>query len=168
MPRNKVLEKATVSMPSGRNAFDLSQVRNFTSLAGKIELAYCQPFIAGTKGKISRKCFTRTADVVSPAFHRVTEHFDFFVVPIHSLWRQWENWKLNINDLQDTFSVPFNASSGPTGAPDMSLPVNCPRMDFAQLLVNIGYTSAATFNVFTQNEKARLANDVLRLCDQLR
>lgn len=168
MPRNKVLEKAKVSVPSGRNAFDLSQVRNFTSLAGKIELAYCQPFIAGTKGKISRKCFTRTADVVSPAFHRVTEHYDFFVVPIHSLWRQWENWKLNINDLQDTFSVPFDSSVGPVGAPNMNLPANCPRMDFAQLLVNMGYLSSSTFNVFTQDEKARLANDVLRLCDQLR
>lgn len=168
MPRNKVLERAKVTMPSGRNAFDLSQVRNFTSMAGKIELCYGQPVIAGTKGHISRKCFTRTAQVVSPAFHQVTEHFDFFLVPIHSLWRQWENWKLNINDLQDTFSVPFDSSVGPTGAPDMVLPTNAPRMDFAQLINNLGYTSGTTFSVFSQNEKARLANDVLRLLEQMR
>ena len=127
MPRNKVLEKAKVSFNGDRNALDLSQIRSFDALAGQLNIAYCQPFVAGTKGKINRKCFTRTASVVSPAFHSITEHFDFFVVPIHALWRYWENWKLQINDMQDTKLVDFN---GLNMAPDLSLPGSAPRVDF--------------------------------------
>lgn len=164
MPRNKVLEKAKVTMPSGRSAFDVSQIRSFDCNAGEINVAYCQPFVAGTKGKISRKCFTRTAQVVSPAFHSVTEHFDFFIVPIHSMWRYWENWKLNINDMQDTLTVQFN---GYNGAPDLTLPANCPRADFDGLVKR-------TFGLgqnFTTNADAESychkANNALRLLDQL-
>lgn len=153
-------------MPSGRNAFDLSQVRTFTSRAGLIDICYAQPFVAGTKGKLSRECFTRTAQVVSPAFHDVTEHYDFFIVPIHSLWRQWENWKLNINDLQDTFSVPYNSS---VGHPDLNLPENAPRLDFSELISRLGYMSPASqFNLYTVNQKCQRGNNLLRLCDQLR
>lgn len=163
MARNKVLERAKVTMPSGRSAFDLSQVRSYNALAGEIGIAYCQPMVAGTKGKISRKCFTRTAKVVSPAFHSVTEHFDFFIVPIHSLWRAWENWKLNINDMQDTNLVPFDSV---TTAPDLTLPTNAPRVDFNGIIPK-------AFGNFTQStaDAAKLycknANGALDLLDAL-
>lgn len=164
MPRNKVLEKAKVTMPSGRSPFDLSQIRSFDALAGEIGVCYCQPMVAGTKGKISRRCFTRTAEVVSPAFHSVTEHFDFFIVPIHSLWRSWENWKLNINDLQDTLTVPFN---GLNNAPDLTLPSYAPRMNFNNIIdrtFNIGQTFASSD---AAEAVAHRAHDALRLLDQL-
>lgn len=163
MPRNKILEKAKVSMPTGRNAFDLSQERSFTSLCGEIDVAYCQPFVAGTKGHISRKAFTRTAQVVSPAFHRVTEHFDFFVVPIHSLWRSWENWKVNINDQQDTNLVKWNSVGN---VPDLGLPANAPRMDFASINTKLGYLN--TLTVSNPQLRAHYANDVIRIMDWLR
>ena len=163
MARNKVLEKAKVTMPSGRNAADLSQEKTFSQLAGDLNVCYVQPCVAGTKGKISRSAFTRTADVVSPAFHRVTEHFDFFVVPIHALWRYWENWKVNINDMQDTNLVQFLDNSL---EPDLTLPTTCPRMDFSRLLARLNYTG----NFATQSaaqQAARLGNDVFRLAEQL-
>lgn len=159
MPRNKVLEKAKVSMPSGRNAVDLSQEKSFAQYAADLNVCYVQPAVAGTKGQISRKCFTRTADVISPAFHRVTEHFDFFVVPIHALWRAWENWKLNINDMQDTNLVEF-LSDG-TG-PDLSLSQYCPRMDFNNLAYKCGLKQSVSA------DNARKMNDMLRLVEQLR
>lgn len=164
MARNKVLERAKVTMPSGRNAVDLSQEKSFSQLAADLNVCYCQPFVAGSKGKINRSAFTRTADVVSPAFHRVTEHFDFFVVPIHSLWRYWENWKVNINDMQDTNLVQFidNALT-----PDLSLPSTTPRMDFSRLLLRLNYIGRYA-TVAEADRKARLANDVLRLGEQLR
>ena len=110
-------------MPSGRNAVDLSCEKSFAQYAADLNCCYVQPVVAGSSGYISRKCFTRTADVVSPAFHRVTEHFDFFIVPIHALWRYWEDWKVNMNDYQDTTLVPFNSDNI---SPDLSLPANCP------------------------------------------
>ena len=158
MPRNKVLEKAKVSMPSGRSAFDLSQESDFTALAGEIGIVYCQPMVAGTKGSINRECFTRTAQVVSPAFHRVTEHFDFFVVPIHALWRQWENWKLDMNDLQDTNSVPWDSNNM---RPDLSLPSNAPRANMSGMVEHLGYLTSPM-----STSKCRMANDVLRFYDE--
>ena len=146
-------------MPSGRNAADLSQEKSFAQYAADLNVCYVQAAVAGTRGQISRKCFTRTADVVSPAFHRVTEHFDFFVVPIHSLWRAWENWKLNINDMQDTNLVEF-LSDG-TG-PDLSLPQYCPRMDFNNLAYKCGLKQVVSA------DNARKMNDMLRLVEQLR
>lgn len=166
MPRNKVLEKAKVSFNGDRNALDLSQIRSFDALAGQLNIAYCQPFVAGTKGKITRKCFTRTASVVSPAFHSITEHFDFFVVPIHAIWRYWENWKLQINDLQDTKLVDFN---GLNMAPDLSLPGYVPRVDFNGIIPKTfgDYTSVTYSSDSAAAAQVGKINDALRLLDQL-
>lgn len=161
MPRNKVLERAKVTAPSGRNAFDLSNMLSATSLAGELNCVYAQPVIAGTKGKISRRCFTRTANVVSPAFHRVTEHFDFFIVPIHSLWRQWNDWKVNINDMKDTNLVPWNASAG---QPDLALPQNCPRLDFLNLVETAQFLNP---NAVNPASYVRQANDLLKLTEAM-
>lgn len=166
MPRNKVLEKAKVSFNGDRNAVDLSQIRSFDALAGQLNIAYCQPFVAGTKGKINRKCFTRTASVVSPAFHSITEHFDFFVVPIHALWRYWENWKLQINDMQDTKLVDFN---GLNMAPDLSLPGYVPRVDFNGIIPKTfgDYTSVTYSSDTAAAAQVGKINDALRLLDSL-
>lgn len=156
MARNKVLERAKVSMPSGRAPYDLSQEGSITSLCGVIDVPYWQPVVKGTKGSVNRSVIiTRTADVVSPAFHRVTEHFDFFLVPIHSLWRSWENWKLNINDLQDTNLVKWNDVQN---TPNLMLPTNCPRMDFMGFIPKLFGTTESAAN-------ARAMNDALRFAD---
>lgn len=130
MPRNKVLERAKVSAPSGRNEFDLSALRNFTALAGYENLVFAQPVIAGTHGRINRATFTRTSDVVSPAFPKVTQHLDFFIVNIKSLWSYWENFKLNINDLKSTQLVGFDTLGG---SPDLSLPAYAPTFNFGPI-----------------------------------
>lgn len=161
MSRNKVFERAKVTAPSGRNPFDVSQAIACTSLAGELNVVMAQPVIAGTKGKISRRCFTRTADVVSPAFHRVTEHFDFFMVPLHSMWRMWNDWKPNINDMKDTNLVPWDSSNG---VPVLSLPNNCPRLDFLNLVIEGHFRpSSGTPSA----NMARLSNDVLKLCESM-
>lgn len=130
MPRNKVLERAKVSAPTGRNEFDLSAIRNFTALAGYQNLVFAQPVVAGTHGRLNRATFTRTSDVVSPAFPKVTQHLDFFIVNIKSLWSYWENFKLNINDLKSTQLVGFDALGG---APDLSLPAYAPSFNFGPI-----------------------------------
>lgn len=157
MPRNKVLEKAKVTAPSGRNPFDRSQSIACHSLLGELNCVMAQPVIAGTKGKISRRCFSRTASVTVPSFHNVTEHFDFFMVPIHSLWRQWNDWKVNINDMKDTNLVPWNDN---TNEPNLGLPSNCPRLDFLDLIhtcLNIGNSSSVSV--------VRQANDMIKLSE---
>lgn len=159
MSKNKVLSKPNVTVGSSRNAVDLSENSSITSLLGELECVYVQPFVKGSTGSINRKCFTRTASVVSPAFHRVSEHFDFFMVPLHSLWRYWENWKLNLNDMQDTNLVPYG-----TNAPLLDLHTYVPRMDFANIVSRLGYWNGTTSQ---STNNLRKANDVLRFMDEM-
>lgn len=164
MPRNKVLEKAKANISASRSAFDCSHERSQTAIAGDIQVVYAQPFVKGTNGKINVDSFTRSAAVVAPAFHRVTEHIDFFKVPIHSLWRYWENWKLNINDMQDTNLVPWNSS---TDEVDLSIPSYAPRMNYHALTRSLYGSQSPSVLLDVQN-LCRKMNDVLRLCDELR
>lgn len=127
MARNKVLERAKVSAPVGRNEFDVSALRNFTAFAGYLNLVFAQPVIAGTHGRINRAVFTRTADVVSPAFPKVTQHLDFFIVPLRSIWSYFENFKLNINDLKSSSYVSFDSQAG---QPVLTVPSYMPTFDF--------------------------------------
>lgn len=161
MSRNKVLERAKVSIDSGRSPFDLSEESCITSLCGEINVPYIQPVVKGTKGTINRSVIiSRTADVVSPAFHRVTEHFDFFLVPIHALWRQWENWKLNINDLQDTNTVRWNDV---INTPNLNLPTYAPRLDYVHFISNFMGVDEGSFS--NTAAEVRAANDALRMAD---
>ena len=174
MARNKVLERAKVSAPVGRNEFDVSALRNFTAFAGYLNLVFAQPVIAGTHGRINRAVFTRTADVVSPAFPKVTQHLDFFIVPIRSVWSYFENFKLNINDLKSSSYVPFDSQSG---QPVLSVPSYMPTFDFG---IKVSGTSpnlvrsSAPERVFpvpqnpTQAEVENVCvhrNNMLRLCE---
>ena len=161
MPRNKVLERVKVTAPSGRNPFDDSNVISAHSLAGELNLVLAQPVIAGTKGKISRRCFSRTADLLVPSFHNVTEHFDFFMVPIHSLWRYWNDWKVNINDMKDTNLVPWNAN---LDEPNLGLPSNVPRLDYLDLVNTAKFIDSSATPSANQ---ARLANDCIKLSEAM-
>ena len=137
MARNKVLERAKVTPPTGRSEFDVSCIKNFTALAGYINLVFAQPVLSGTHGRINRSTFTRTADVVSPAFPKVTQHTDFFIVNIKSLWSYWENFKLNINDLKSSQLVQFDAQSV---SPVLTIPAYVPSFDFG-VTPNAGHTA---------------------------
>ena len=174
MPRNKVLERAKVSAPTGRNEFDLSRISNFTALAGYQQVVLAQPVPAGTHGRLNRTVFTRTADVVAPAFPQVTQHVDFFIVNLKSLWSYWENWKLNINDLKSSQLVAFDTQAG--SGPILNLTDYVPTFDFG---AKHGQTTVPVYapeRVFpdltgtpTQGQRDKLAtdrNNMIRLLDQ--
>lgn len=123
---NKVLQRPKVQENLNRNAFDRSFLRNKNQSAGMIVPVMAEPCIAGTKGVINRKVFTRSAQVVSPAFPVVDQCFDFFKVPIRYLMSSWNDWKLNINDIGS--SAILNSLS--TGKPDLSLNASLPYINF--------------------------------------
>lgn len=172
MSRNKVLERAKVTPPTGRSEFDVSCIKNFTALAGYINLVFAQPVLSGTHGRINRSTFTRTADVVSPAFPKVTQHTDFFIVNIKSLWSYWENFKLNINDLKSSQLVQFDAQSV---SPVLTIPAYVPSFDFG-VTPNAGHTAwvcapekvfpdPTTVSASTLARVSAQRNDMIRLCE---
>lgn len=162
MSKQNIFSKPKIIVGSGRNDFDRSYIENYASHLGTLDICCCLPCVAGTKGKINRSTFTRTASVVSPAFPHVTEHFDFFKVPLKSLWSAWEDYKLNVNDLKSSFFSGYDyTESNP-------LPSKVPLFSYSDLknvlISNFGNSSATTAQKTTA---AAVANQCLSLLEEM-
>jgi len=158
MSKNGILSRPKVSEPTGRSAFDRSFNDSANLPAGLLGVAKVIPCVAGTKGKLNRRCFTRSAQVVHPAFSSVTEHFDFFKVPMRLIMSQWNDMKLNINDTNFSSLIDMDTT---TWDPVLMINNLVPRMDFGRNWINdLGLTSGDTAGV-------RRANNLFRLMDML-
>ena len=119
-----VLSRPTVTKSQDRNPFDNSCFRNWHQSLGMLIPVFCKAFPAGTKGSFNRFAFTRTKKVLYPAFQGVHECIDVFKVPIRLLWSQWNDWKLNINDLNSSSLV----SAAVDGSGNFSADLNQPSI----------------------------------------
>lgn len=156
-----VLTRPKVALSVDRSAADRSRIGNFHSHAGLLDMVLCEPCIAGTKGVINRKSFTRSSQVLFPAFINVKEYYDFFKVPLRYLWSRWNDWKLNINDLHSTMQNTLNPrSSANPASPNLALPNTCPRVDFKGVYQLYELTISQSVSFTTE------ANNFLRLADQ--
>lgn len=156
-----VLTRPKVALSVDRSAADRSKIGNFHSHAGLLDMVLCEPCIAGTKGVINRKSFTRSSQVLFPAFINVKEYYDFFKVPLRYLWTRWNDWKLNINDLHSTMQNTLNPrSSAVPASPNLALPSTCPRVDFKGVYQLYEQTISQSLSFTTE------ANNFLRLADQ--
>ena len=158
MSKNGILSRPKVSEPTGRSPFDRSFNDSATLPAGLLGVAKVIPCVAGTKGRLNRRCFTRSAQVVHPAFSSVTEHFDFFKVPMRLLLSQWNDFKLNINDLNFSSLIDMDTT---TWDPVLTIGNDVPRMDFGRNWVNdLGLSTGDQAGI-------RRANNLFRLMDML-
>ena len=161
MAKNSVLNRPHVESRRGRSAKDLSRELNFNQSAGMLIPVLSQFCVKGTKGVINRRVFTRTAQVVSPAFDRVTQHIDFFKIPLRLLYSPFNDWSLNINDLNSSLML-----SKVPSADQNVLPQALPSVDFSSLFDTIFDRSRFSgSNIDYQMTKAY--NDGLRLLDFL-
>lgn len=155
-----VLGRPNVHTSTDRNGFDMSALQNFSSHAGLLNLCMAEFVPAGTKGKINRKVFTRSAQVAFPAFNSVREYFDFFKVPMRYLLSIWNDWKLNTNDINS--SALLQTTVGSDGLIP-SAAAYAPRINLASLLDNLRWTGA---NSSTSTK--RVANNYYRLLDAIK
>lgn len=161
MPKNKVLQRASVNINASRNDFDRSYIQNYASFAGRLDVCMMQPVVANTKGRINRATFTRTAKVVSPSFTHVTEHFDFFLVPIKSIWSLWEAWKTQTNDVKSS-SLRNILNGRYDGSGLFDLPDNCPRMNIGGHIIS----KLSNDGNFNRIATVGYANDALSLLEE--
>lgn len=71
-----------------RNGFDLSTKRNFTAKVGEILPVWWKYVCPGDKFDINLSHFCRTVPVNTAAFARLRQYYDFFFVPIETLWNR--------------------------------------------------------------------------------
>lgn len=87
----KLFKDLSVSNDVSRNGFDLSHSVKFTSKCGELIPLTHRTLMFGDKIKIRVSGKSRTIPVVSPAFTRINEYFDFFFVPYRLLGKQIPN-----------------------------------------------------------------------------
>lgn len=70
-----------------RSAFDLSSKVAFSAKSGELLPIKWYFTMPGDKFTLKRQHFTRTQPVNTSAYTRIREYYDWFWVPLHSLWR---------------------------------------------------------------------------------
>lgn len=90
-----------------RSGFDLSKRLLFTSKVGELLPVYCKPTMPGDHWQINVQSFTRTQTVQSSAFTRIKEYVDFFFVPYHLLWRNFQSSFTQITQSSNFASSPI-------------------------------------------------------------
>lgn len=88
-----------------RNGFDLSFKNAFTAKAGEILPVFCKEVLPGDKFKIIGQSFTRTQPVMSAAFVRMREYYDFFFVPYTLLWNRFPTFFTNLPDYHQAQGI---------------------------------------------------------------
>lgn len=96
-----------VSNPRGGKKYsphDLSHQLKFTSSVGMLLPVYFDLLSPGDKVRINTQMFSRLQNMTSPAFTRLTEHIDFFSVPVTQLWSLFEQFFHCVKDFNSSVS----------------------------------------------------------------
>lgn len=99
---NAVLTRPNVRENYARNAFDRGFSPKLHYQLGQLTPFFAEPFIAGSHVKLNRSIFQRTARVNTAAFPKVDTHCEFFFVPLRLVWSFWNNYKLNMQDFNQS------------------------------------------------------------------
>lgn len=104
---NSLFDFKQIKNTTHRSGFDLSKRVLFTSKVGELLPVYCKPTLPGDKWNINLQSFTRTQTVQSSAFTRIKEHVDFFFVPYHLLWRNFQDSFTQIRNSSNFAQSPY-------------------------------------------------------------
>ncbi len=104
---NSLFDYKEIRNTTHRSGFDLSKRVLFTSKVGELLPIYCKPTLPGDKWNINLQSFTRTQTVQSSAFTRIKEHVDFFFVPYHLLWRNFQDSFTQISNSSNFAKSPY-------------------------------------------------------------
>lgn len=107
MANTTIFDYKDVKNQPHRSAFDLSKRLLFTSKVGELLPVYCKPTMPGDRWNINLQSFTRTQTVQSSAFTRIKEYVDFFYVPYHLLWRNFQASFTQISQSTNFASSPI-------------------------------------------------------------
>lgn len=123
MSKSSVLSRPKVNKSTPRNAFDRSRDLTFNLSAGMLLPLFWQQYPAGALAKFNANSFIRTASVNTAAFTPMDFHLEFFKVPLRYLWSQWNDFKLNINDVNSSAVLGYDvATNMPNQSPASAVP----------------------------------------------
>lgn len=103
---SSVLKTPTPRPNLGRNGFDVSQRRIYSSPMGMLLPVYKDFAQPGDKYKINSQTFIRTEAVDTAAFIRIKHHLDWFFVTIQQMYRFWNEFFNGTQDVMTSFVTP--------------------------------------------------------------
>lgn len=134
---SKLFKKPDLTPRQGKNGFDLSFRRLFTSPCGML-LPVAKDFATpGEKYVLNSDTFVRTEAVQTAAFMRLKAHVDWFFVPVTQLYSLWNEF---FNSTQDIMSTSFYGETAEDPSYKLPLFSVFPEMARPQ---DISYFSAA-------------------------
>lgn len=107
---SSLFKKPQVRPDLGRNGFDMSRRRCFTSPCGMLLPVYHDFANPGEKYKLNSSSFIRTEALQTAAMMRLKAHVDWFFVPITQLYSRWNEF---FNGTDDIMSSIFSTKNGP-------------------------------------------------------
>lgn len=105
-----------------RSGFDIGRKNSFTAKVGELLPVYWDISMPGDKYRFNVEYFTRTQPVVTSAYTRLREYFDFYAVPLRLLWKSAPSILTQMQDVNQIQALSFtqNLSLG-TYLPSISL-----------------------------------------------
>lgn len=133
MASKSVLGRPVPNAVLPRNAFDRSFTVKANWSAGMLIPIFCKNGLKGSHCKINRSVFMRTADVNTAAFTTLDTHIDFYAVPYRLLWTNYDQFMLNINDINSSLLMVGGSSyQGIQSDIDYRVPVSVPSFNLNQ------------------------------------
>ena len=102
MPTN-ILKRPYKKAQLGRNGYDLSRDRAFTSPVGMLLPVFTNFAYSGEKVRANSSTFIRTEAVNTAAFIKLRHHVDWFFVPIFNLYQFWNEFYNMTDDVHTSF-----------------------------------------------------------------
>lgn len=97
-----ILKNPVYSNKHGYSGFDMSQLHSFTSTVGELLPIYYDLLEPGDKVSIGTQLKTRTMELDSAAMMSVTEHLEWFFVPLEQIYHLFGSWFYGINDVDSS------------------------------------------------------------------
>ena len=106
---SKLLEMPSTKAQKKKYGHDLSQLLKFTSSCGHLLPVFYDFALPGDKYKMNTQMFTQLTDIVSPAMMKITEHVEWFFIPLKQISQVAGDALYGISDLK-TSLLPSNIS----------------------------------------------------------
>ncbi len=108
---NSVLSQPHPKGRNGRNGFDLSFHRSYTSPLGALLPVFTDIALPGDKYKLNTSTFVRTEPLEKAAFARFKHRVDWFFVPMQQLYSRWNEFYNQTNDVMSSIYLQENPNS---------------------------------------------------------
>lgn len=111
---NKVPKFTVSQKKSSRNAFDLSQTHLIQAAPGQLLPILSLDLIPEDDITINVVDFIKSMPIVSSPFSNAKGVYEFFFVPYHQLWHNFDQFITQMNDYRSTY---FNRTNPPSSIP---------------------------------------------------